>query len=87
MGPPMRVTMTVNGRRRELDVDPHTTLAESMRGGVDCDDGTCGACTILVDDDEIRSCLILTVQCHDRRVDASAFSPPGSGTSALRLQA
>ncbi|MEU4690905.1 2Fe-2S iron-sulfur cluster-binding protein [Actinoplanes sp. NPDC023714] len=83
----MRVTVTVNGERREYDVEPHATLAEMLRGRADCDDGTCGACTLFVDDDEIRSCLILSVQCHGSRVDEKVVSPPGSGMCDLRLQA
>ncbi|WP_433831110.1 hypothetical protein ACQP2E_12640 [Actinoplanes sp. CA-015351] len=66
----MLVTVTIDADRREFDIDPRLTLADLVRGGPACPDGTCGACTVLLDGDEIRSCLILAVQCHGAHVRA-----------------
>ncbi len=71
----MRVTLTVNGYRRELELDPSRTLGAALREEcgltgtrLGCADGTCGACTVLVEGDAVRSCLMLAVQCEDAQV-------------------
>jgi xanthine dehydrogenase YagT iron-sulfur-binding subunit len=65
------VSLTVNGRRYALDVDPRTTLLDALREYFaltgtkkGCDQGQCGACTILVNGQRIVSCLALAVM-HD----------------------
>lgn len=67
------MTLVVNGIRRELDVEPHRSLAAALRerggpAGPGCADGTCGRCEAVVDGEAIRTCLILAVQCHGARV-------------------
>ena len=64
----MKVAMTVNGKPRELEVDPRTTLLDALREHLrltgtkkGCDHGQCGACTIIVDGRRINSCLSLAV--------------------------
>ncbi|BEL03543.1 hypothetical protein Q0Z83_017340 [Actinoplanes sichuanensis] len=74
----MRVTLTVNGTTRALDVDPGRTLADVLAHPAACSDGTCGSCTLTLDGDEIRSCLMLAVQASGSRV----VTTPGGGTSA-----
>ncbi|BCJ46697.1 hypothetical protein GCM10010168_37810 [Actinoplanes ianthinogenes] len=69
----MRVTLAVNGAHRELDVEPHRSLAAVLRdhgrlGAPGCADGTCGGCEAVVDGEVIRSCLMLAVQCDGARV-------------------
>jgi carbon-monoxide dehydrogenase small subunit len=71
------VSMTVNGTRRELNVEPHETLADVLRERLDltgtkigCNRGDCGACTVLVDGQAILSCLTLAIQCHGKSVTA-----------------
>jgi carbon-monoxide dehydrogenase small subunit len=61
--------MTVNGREYTGRVEPRMTLADFLRGELDltgthlgCEHGVCGACTILVDGEAVRSCLLLAVQ-------------------------
>ena len=67
--------MVINGDRDELNLEPHRTLADVLRKDesltsvrLDCADGTCGACTVIVDDEAIRSCLILAVQADGAQV-------------------
>jgi carbon-monoxide dehydrogenase small subunit len=71
----MRVTLAVNGDRCHLDLDPGRTLADVIStecgatgGHRGCADGTCGACTVLVDGEPTRACLMLAVQCGGARV-------------------
>jgi carbon-monoxide dehydrogenase small subunit len=63
------VSMTVNGRRVEADVEPRRLLADFLREDahlygthLGCEHGVCGACTILLDGEPVRSCLMLAVQ-------------------------
>ena len=63
------VRMKVNGRPRELSLDPRTTLLDALREHLKltgtkkgCDHGQCGACTVIVNGRRINSCLSLAVQ-------------------------
>ena len=63
------IKMTVNGREYTGRVEPRLTLADFIRQELDltgthlgCEHGVCGACTILVDGEAVRSCLLLAVQ-------------------------
>jgi aerobic carbon-monoxide dehydrogenase small subunit len=70
------VDIEVNGARRTVAVEDRETLLDALRdrlgltgthGG--CEQGACGACTVLVDGDVVRSCLVLAVQAGGHRVD------------------
>ena len=69
------IDLTLNGRRRELDVAVHHTLLEVLREEVDltgtkecCVVGECGACTVLVDGRSVNSCLMLAVEADGSEV-------------------
>jgi len=69
--PSEHVTLTINGRRYAADFDPRTTLLDAVReyfgltgSKKGCDQGQCGACTMLVNGQRINSCLALAVM-HD----------------------
>ncbi|HVX75952.1 MAG TPA: (2Fe-2S)-binding protein [Bradyrhizobium sp.] len=62
------ITLTVNGSRQELTVDPWVTLLDLLREQLaltgtkkGCDQGQCGACTVLINGKRINSCLVLAV--------------------------
>ena len=63
------IGLTVNGKAYERSVEVRMTLADFLRGELDltgthvgCEHGVCGACTILVNGEAVRSCLMLAVQ-------------------------
>ena len=65
------VQLTVNGQIRQLEIDPRQSLLDMLRGTLDltgtkkgCNQGACGACTVLVDGKRVNSCLTLAVM-HD----------------------
>jgi xanthine dehydrogenase YagT iron-sulfur-binding subunit len=69
--PSETVRLTINGRRYAIDLDPRTTLLDTLREYLaltgskkGCDQGQCGACTVIVDGQRINSCLALAVM-HD----------------------
>jgi carbon-monoxide dehydrogenase small subunit len=65
----MQVSFSVNGGREQIDVEPRRTLADALRDDLGltgthlgCEQGVCGACTVLLDGEPVRSCLMLAVQ-------------------------
>jgi carbon-monoxide dehydrogenase small subunit len=71
----MKITLTVNGSHRELDVPPLMRLLDALRGPLaltgtkeGCAEGECGACTVLLDGEPVCSCLVPVGQCVGREV-------------------
>jgi carbon-monoxide dehydrogenase small subunit len=69
------VSLTVNGRRRVIEVEPRITLADALREQcgltgthLACEHGVCGACTVSVDGRAVRSCLMFAVQADGAEV-------------------
>jgi carbon-monoxide dehydrogenase small subunit len=71
----MKVTLTVNGVQRSGDVEPRTLLVDFLRGHlgltgthVGCDTSQCGACTIHLNGEPVKSCSMLAVQAEGQTV-------------------
>jgi len=71
----VKVEITVNGERTSADVEPRTLLAHYLRENVGlkatnigCDTTSCGACTVLLDGESVKSCTVLAVQVDEQSV-------------------
>jgi aerobic-type carbon monoxide dehydrogenase small subunit (CoxS/CutS family) len=83
----VRITVEVNGTAVDADVAPSTSLADWLRDDqrltgthLGCEQGVCGACNVIVDDEIVRSCLMLAVQADGRTVrtvEGVAANPNG----------
>jgi len=77
------ITLNVNGRIRRLRVEPRVTLLDALRERLDvtspkkvCDEGTCGACTVLLDDKPVYACSVLAIEAQGKRI----LTAEGMGT-------
>ena len=71
----MKVAITVNGTEQAADVEPRVLLVDFLRSNlgltgthIGCDTTSCGACTVLLDGDPVKSCTLLAVQVEGRRL-------------------
>jgi carbon-monoxide dehydrogenase small subunit len=85
------VRLTVNGEAVERAVDTRRSLGDFLREDlgltgthVGCEHGVCGACTVLVDGESVRSCLLLAVQCEGGAVTTIEGLTPAEGLSPLQ---
>ncbi len=86
-----QVQLTVNGQVRQGSVEARRTLADFLRQDLEltgthigCEHGVCGACTVLVDGDPARSCLMLAVQAAGRGVETVEGLASGGEMSGLQ---
>ena len=89
MTPP--VTLIVNGEPRTVEAPPFATLADTLREGlhltgtkVGCEAGDCGACTVLLDGEQVCACLVPTAQADGRAVTTIEGSDPAGLIDRLR---
>ena len=82
-----RIDVTVNGEKREADVEPRTLLVYYIRESlgltgtnVGCDTSSCGACTVLLDGESVKSCTLLAVQADGRQVTTIEAMADSDGT-------
>lgn len=71
----VHLSLEINGKARELDVEPRVTLLDALREHLEltgtkkgCDQGQCGACTVHVDGRRVLSCLTLAAQVEGRQI-------------------
>lgn len=77
MGPAaVPITLTVNGKPMKLNVEPRETLLDTLRNKLDhtgakrvCDRGTCGACTMIVDNKVQYGCTILAIDAQGKKIE------------------
>ena len=90
----LNLTLDVNGRRRPASVEPRTTLLSALRSHLDppvtgaklvCDQGTCGACTVLLEGKPVYSCLVLAADAVGKKV--TTVEGLGSSESPNAVQA
>jgi carbon-monoxide dehydrogenase small subunit len=81
------VTVLVNGQPRTAWVEPRRTLADLLREDfaltgthLACEHGVCGACTVLLDGEAVRACLLLAVQVRGSQVTTIEGLSPNDGT-------
>jgi carbon-monoxide dehydrogenase small subunit len=72
----MKITVKLNGTKVVHDLEPRETLADFVRDRcgltathLGCEHGACGACTVVLDGQVARACLVLAVMCDGRSVD------------------
>ena len=82
-----RITVTVNGEQKEAEVEPRTLLVYFIRESVGltgtnvgCDTSSCGACTVLLDGESVKSCTLLAVQADGREVTTIEAMASSDGT-------
>ncbi|MEW6128302.1 MAG: (2Fe-2S)-binding protein [Acidobacteriota bacterium] len=69
------VSLTVNGQKRTVEVEPRVTLLEALRNELDitgakrvCDRATCGACTVMMDGKPVYSCTVLAIEAQGKSI-------------------
>ncbi|OLC27283.1 MAG: carbon monoxide dehydrogenase [Actinobacteria bacterium 13_1_20CM_2_65_11] len=88
----MKVTMRVNGGERTGDVEPRVLLADFLRTNlaltgthIGCDTTSCGACTVLLDGEPVKSCTLLAVQVDGRDITTVEGLAQGGALSPVQV--
>jgi aerobic carbon-monoxide dehydrogenase small subunit len=88
----MKVTMRVNGAERSGDVEPRVLLVDFLRTNlaltgthVGCDTTSCGACTVLLDGEPVKSCTLLAVQVEGREIKTVEGLAQGGALSPVQV--
>jgi xanthine dehydrogenase YagT iron-sulfur-binding subunit len=87
------VSLNVNGRDVMVHVPPHRSLLDTLRESLGltgskkvCNEGDCGACTVIVDGRTIYSCLTLAISCEGKRVETIESLAVGEGGTLHPVQ-
>ena len=69
------ITLNINGRDHAIQVEPRRTLVDAIREDcgqtgthIGCEHGVCGTCTVILDDEAVRSCLMFAVQAQGKKI-------------------
>ena len=88
----MQVTMTVNGEEHTADVEPRVLLVDFLRTNlrltgthIGCDTTSCGACTVLIDGEPVKSCTVLAVQANGRHIATVEGLAKGAELSPVQI--
>jgi carbon-monoxide dehydrogenase small subunit len=87
----VKVSMKVNGAERGGDIEPRVLLVDFLRSNlrltgthIGCDTTSCGACTVLIDGEPVKSCTVLTVQADGRSITTVEGLIQGGVLSAIQ---
>ncbi len=83
----VEITLKVNGQERSCEVEPRSTLLDTLRNRLDvtgpkrvCDRGSCGACSAIVDGELVYSCTTLAVSCQGKTIETLESFETGEGS-------
>src|SRR5580693_2721841 len=86
----MKVELRINGQNRAAEVEPRKTLLDALRDNfllngthAGCEHGVCGACTVLVDGEPVRSCLMFAVQADGYEITTIEGVAPAPGELSI----
>ena len=86
-----KIHLTVNGTAYDREIEPRTLLSDFIRHHLDltgthvgCEHGVCGACTILMNGDSVRSCLTFAVQAHGTKIETVESLAEGEMLNVLQ---
>ena len=89
-GDGVKLVLNVNGTARVLELEDRTSLLDALRDGVGlkgthagCEHGVCGTCTVLLDGEAVRSCLLLAAQAEGHAVTTIEGVTPGPGELSI----
>ena len=81
------ITLTINGRAHAISVEPRKTLVDAIRDDcgqtgthIGCEHGVCGTCTVILDGEAIRSCLMFAIQARRAKTSAPSKGSPMART-------
>jgi len=87
----VKVSMKVNGAERGADVEPRVLLVDFLRSNlrqtgthIGCDTTSCGACTVLIDGEPVKSCTVLAVQAEGRSITTVEGLMEGGALSPIQ---
>jgi len=87
---PVRINLTVNGRKMTTNVEPRVTLLDALRNYLDvtgckrvCDRGSCGACTVMLDNKVVYSCSMLALEAQGKQIRTAESLVTGDKLDAV----
>jgi carbon-monoxide dehydrogenase small subunit len=88
----MKVSMRINGTERTGDIEPRVLLVDFLRSNlaltgthIGCDTTSCGACTVLLDGDPVKSCTVLAVQVEGREIKTVEGIAQGGALAPIQV--